>query len=331
MKHPIVVIGASAGGMAALTKLAGSLPPGFPAPVFVAQHMSADQKGDALVQKIAEAGSLTCSLARNGEAIRGGHIFVAPPDHHLLVGKTSVIVSKGARENRSRPAIDPLFRSAAVAFGGRVIAIVLTGNLDDGTAGLIAVKRCGGVSVVQDPADAQYPDMPQHALNNAPVDYRLPLASMSTRLTEFVHQKKFRSVPVPADILSEAKIAERVISDVNAVNELGHQVPFNCPNCGGVLWRVEKGKVVRFRCHTGHAFTADVLAAEQTKKIEETLWVALRMFEERKNLLTTMAHRMGKNSGSARERLKDSQVHIERIRAILLAGTEMAGEKRRTG
>jgi two-component system chemotaxis response regulator CheB len=310
--------------MAALTKLAASLPPGFPAAIFVAQHMAADQKGDALVSSLARSGTLTCSLAQDGERIRTGHIFVAPPDHHLLLSKSKVIVSKGARENRSRPAIDPLFRSAAVAFGGRVIAVVLTGNLDDGTAGLIAVKRCGGVTVVQDPRDAQYPDMPQHAVNNAPIDHCLRLESIGTCLTEFVHQRRFPNVPVPVDIASEAKIAERVLSDVRAVNALGHQVPFNCPNCGGVLWRVQKGPPVRFRCHTGHAFTADVLIAEQTKKIEETLWVALRMFEERKNLLTTMTDPKAKGfTMSAAERIKESQVHIERIRAILLAGTEM--------
>src|SRR5688500_8600970 len=142
MKYPVVVIGASSGGMAALTKLAASLPPDFPAAIFVAQHMAADQKGDALVNTLARAGPLSCSLARHGEPIRSAHMFVAPPDHHLLLSRSKVVVSKGARENRSRPAIDPLFRSAAVAFRGKVIAVLLTGNLDDGTAGLIAVKRC---------------------------------------------------------------------------------------------------------------------------------------------------------------------------------------------
>jgi two-component system chemotaxis response regulator CheB len=276
--------------------------------------MAADQKGDVLVASIARGGSLPCSHARDGEQIKGGHVYVAPPDHHILLGKTKIMVSKGARENRSRPAIDPLFRSAAVAFGPRVIGVVLTGYLDDGTAGLIAVKRCGGVTVVQDPRDAEYGDMPQHALNNAPVDHVLPLASIGTCLTQFAQRKRFKRVRVPDDVASEARIAERVLSDVNAVNRLGQQVPFNCPNCGGVLWRVKKGPLVRFRCHTGHAYTSDVLLAEQTVKI----------FEERKNLLTTMTEPKAKGyNPTAAERLKDSQVHIERIRAILLSGTEM--------
>jgi len=241
----------------------------------------------------------------------------------MLVMKGKIIVSKGARENRARPGIDPLFRSAAVAYGARVVGVLLTGFLDDGTSGLIAIKRCGGICVVQDPADAAYPDMPQHALNNLTSDYCLPVNDIANLLNQIVLRPISKSPPVPEDIASEAMIAERVVSDVTALEQLGGQVPFNCPNCGGVLWEIKKGNLLRYRCHTGHAFTANVLLAEQAKHIEETLWVALRMFEERKNLLNTMArpHPQGVNR-SAAERAKESQVHIERIRAILLSSAK---------
>ena len=244
---------------------------------------------------------------------------MAPSDHHLLIGENlKMLVTKGAHENRSRPAIDPLFRSAAVAFGSGVIGILLTGYLDDGTAGMKVIKKCGGICIVQDPEEAEYPAMPRNAMNNVEVDYCLPISEMGNLLIKLIHQKLPRFETVPEDVITEAKIAERVLSDLSSVNKLGDQVPFNCPGCGGVLWKVKKDSSLRFRCHTGHAYTAAALLAEQTEKIEETMWSALRMFEERKNLLTEMAQeKKGVGSKSALERAKMSEVHIQRIRAIL--------------
>ena len=230
-------------------------------------------------------------------------------------------VTKGARENRSRPSIDPLFRSAAVAYRSRVVGVILTGHLDDGSAGLAAVHRCGGACVVQDPEDAAYPDMPRNALERVPAAHRVPLAELGAMLEKLVHRRATKDKPVPRDIAIEAKIAERVLSDLDAVEALGDQVPFNCPNCGGVLWELADGNDVRYRCHTGHAFTRPVLLAEQSAKIEETLWIALRMFEERRNLLLNMSRgHTGALARSTAERVKESDVHIERIRAILLSG-----------
>lgn len=321
----VVVVGASAGGLAALTQLVAALPPDFPAAMLVVQHMAADVSGDVLVRNLGRNCALVCRHASDGERIVPGRVYVARPDRHLLVSKGRIMVSKGARENRSRPGIDPLFRSAAVAFGPRVVGVLLTGYLDDGTAGLIAIHRCGGICVVQDPKDAAYPDMPQNALNNAKVDHVVPLATLGSLLVTLTGRRVPKKTPVPTDIALEATIAERVLSDVAAVDELGDQVPFNCPDCGGVLWQMKKGRQLRYRCHTGHAFTAKVLLAEQTKKLEETLWIALRMFEERRNLLVTIADPASKgHSASAPARIKESQVHIDRIRAILLAGSELS-------
>lgn len=316
----MIVVGTSAGGLDALTRLIAPLAKNFPAPMFVVQHMAADTTGEVLVRTLNKHGRLDCKHPKDGEKFQPGRVYVAPPDHHMLIAKGSIIISKGARENRSRPAIDPLFRSAAVAHGAKVVGVLLTGYLDDGTSGLLAIKRCGGMCVVQEPADAAYPDMPQNALNNLTPDYCLPVGVIGELLTQIVLRPVPKSPPVPEDIASEAIIAERVVSDVTAVEDLGEQVPFNCPDCNGVLWKMKKGNLLRYRCHTGHAFTAAVLLAEQTKKLEETLWVALRMFEERKNLLTTMAKpNGGVFNRSVGERAKESQVHIERIRSILLS------------
>jgi two-component system, chemotaxis family, protein-glutamate methylesterase/glutaminase len=317
----IIVVGASAGGLNALTALIQQLPADFPAPVLVVQHISADASGDVLLDALNKHGKLNCLHAVNGEPVNAGDVYLAPSDHHLLVEKGGRLhVTKGAQENRSRPGIDPLFRSAAVAFGNRVTGIILTGYLDDGTAGLIAIQRCGGTCIVQDPEDADYPDMPKNALNQLKADYCVPIAEMGGILSKLVAKNPGKQKAIPKDIQLEAIIAERVLSDLPAVNSLGEQVPFNCPGCGGVLWKMAKGSQLRYRCHTGHAYTAEALLAEQTKKIEETMWTALRMFEERKNLLTTFSkEQSGAQARSAAERAKLSQVHIDRIRTFLLA------------
>ena len=313
-----VVIGSSAGGMAALKELVAQFQEGFPAPVFIVNHMSADTTGEALVRVLDESGSLPCVHAQNDQTFKNGTIYLAPSDHHMLIVKDKILITKGARENRSRPAIDPLFRSAAVAYGNRVIGIILTGYLNDGTSGMMAIKRCGGVCVAQDPEDAAYPDMPQSVIANVGVDYCLPIAQMGALLSELVSRELPENKDPPEDQVIESRIAQRVLSDLPSVKALGEQVPYNCPDGGGVLWQIAEGELLRYRCHTGHAFTSSVLLAQQTAKIEETLWVALRMFEERQNLLVAMSKNEDKRAASSISgRAKDSQVHIERIRAML--------------
>ncbi|PSF07026.1 chemotaxis protein CheB [Marinobacter halophilus] len=330
IRNPMpVVVGASAGGMAALKELVAQLPEDFPAPVFVVNHMGMHTTGEALVNVLNGSGNLPCAQAHDQQAFKSGHIYLAPSDQHMLIDNGKILITKGARENRSRPAIDPLFRSAAVAYGNRVIGIILTGYLDDGTSGMMAIKRCGGVCIAQDPEDAAYPDMPRSVIANVGADYCMPIAGMGALLSELVTRELPERTPVPEDIVIEAKIAQRVLSDLPSVEALGHQVPYNCPDCGGVLWQMEEGSLLRYRCHTGHAFTSSALLAQQTVKVEETLWVALRMFEERQNLLVTMSKNESKQSPSSiSQRAKDSQVHIDRIRAMLKAtGKDLHGEK----
>lgn len=314
----IVVIGTSAGGMEALQELVAQLLPSFPAPIFIVQHMSHDGHAEVLARALAKRGALPCAVVRNGERFKAGHIYVAATDNHMLLKSRTVIVTKGARENRYRPAIDPLFRSAAVAHGPRVISVVLTGLLDDGTEGTVAVKRCGGTTVVQDPSDAEYPQMPASTLS-AKVDHCVPLHELGSLLDRLARAPPAKRKAIPEDVKIEAIIAERVLSDIRAVNTLGKQVPYNCPGCGGVLWEMEKSRTVRYRCHVGHSYTRAALLAEQSGKIEETLWITLRMLEERRNLLRSMRVK-GAGAKSSIEREKDAEIHIERIRGLLIAG-----------
>lgn len=317
----IVVIGTSAGGLEALDDLIGQLPTDLPASIFIVQHMAPENTAEALLHRLGRHKAFKCKLARDGEMFQSGRIYIARPDNHLLVKKKTLLVTKGARENRYRPAVDPLFRSAAVTHGSRVVGVVLTGMLDDGTAGLVAVKKCGGVTVVQDPKDAAYPEMPQSALNNFKIDHCVPLAEMGRLLEKLTHEVPGKSKPIPQDIRTEAEIAERVLSDIAQVNTLGSQVPYNCPNCGGVLWEMEHPDLQRFRCHTGHSFTATALLGSQSEKIEESLWVSLRMLEERRNLLNGMAQKETNARGKHTyvDRAKETAIHIERIRGMLLA------------
>jgi len=315
----IVVVGTSAGGLVALVKLTSQLNKKFAAPVLVVQHVSPDASGSVLLNVLKKNTTLICSYAKPGAVMRPGHLYLAPSDHHLMIAEDkTLLITKGAQENRSRPAIDPLFRSAAVNFGNKVIGVLLTGYLDDGTAGMKVIRRCGGTCIVQDPKDAQYPDMPTNALNQVNVDYCVPITEMGGLLNKLLTRRMAKSKAVPKDILIESEIAKRVLSDLPSVMALGEQVPFNCPGCGGVLWKVDKGGSTRYRCHTGHAYTAASLMAAQTMKIEETMWTALRMFEERKNLMITISKTMSGNMArSARERAALSQVHIDRIKVIL--------------
>jgi two-component system chemotaxis response regulator CheB len=316
----LIVVGASAGGLEALDQLIGQLPTDLPASIVIVQHMDPGNSGEPLLRRLGRHRAFHPKLAADGERLKPSHIYIAPPENHLLIDKGKILVTKGAAENRHRPGIDPLFRSAAVSHGSRVIGVVLTGMMDDGTAGLIAIKRCGGVTVVQDPKDAAYSGMPLSALDNANVDYCVSIAEMGPLLTTLVSERRGRTKAVPEDVRTEAAIAERVLSDISQVNSLGDQVPYNCPGCGGVLWKTDDRGEKRYRCHTGHAYTGISLLASQSEKIEEMLWISLRMFEERKNLLTSMA----KDAATAalrsknRRQAKETQGYIDRIRAMLL-------------
>lgn len=294
--HDIIVIGSSAGGLKALTAIISRLPVEIDATLFVAQHIAPDHLS-LLPQILSDTGELPAAHPSDGEPIAKGRIYVAPPNHHLLLDRGRVRVLRGPRENRFRPAIDTLFRSAARAYGPRVVGVVLTGFLDDGTVGLLAIKKRGGVAVVQDPGEAQYPDMPSNALRYVDVDHCLPLAQIPDLLLRLAAEPaaEEQDFGTPKDMEVESDIAEQNMESsqfVEGVEGIGTRSFYSCPACNGALWQVgESNEPLRFRCHVGHSFTAESVLAEQTRSLENTLWSALRLMEEKVMLARNMAQR----------------------------------------
>jgi two-component system chemotaxis response regulator CheB len=322
--HDIIVIGASAGGVEALITLTGSLHRNLPAAVFVVLHIPA-QSPSLLPHILNRAGSLKAVQATDDMKIEHGHIYVAPPDHHMLVERDKVCVVHGPKENRHRPAIDPLFRSAALAYGPRVIGVILTGSLDDGTAGLLAVKRRGGIAIVQDPDEALYPSMPMSALANVEVDYTLRLASIGPLLGQLANKpaKEEGGYPMSEDMEKETKLAEMDLAIMHNNEHVGTPSAFSCPECGGVLWEIQDGDLLRFRCRVGHAFSVESVLAEQSEALEEALWVALKTLQESADLaqrLAQQAHQRGHEWLARRfdQNLQDAEQRAELIRRVLL-------------
>jgi len=284
----LVVIGASAGGVSALSALVARLPGDFAAPLLVVLHIGAHRS--VLADILDRAGPLRAEQARHGERIEAGRIYVAAPDQHLLVSDDTLHLSHGAKEHHTRPAIDPLFLSAALARGPRAIGVVLTGRLDDGTAGLQAIKACGGTAVVQDPADAEVPDMPASALRDVEVDHCVPLAAMPHLLTALA-SRAVQDVPLrppPTPLMHEQAVFLAKGNPMEHLSQLGTPSSYACPECHGGLWEVNGAKPRRFRCHTGHAFTARTLQDTLAEAADESLWSARRALQERLLLLHEM-------------------------------------------
>jgi two-component system chemotaxis response regulator CheB len=289
--HDIIVIGASAGGVEALKLLLRDLPDDLPASIFVVLHLA--EGGPSLLDSIlAKVTKLVVQSATDKMRIRRRNIYIAPPDHHLLVERNRVRVIRGPKENRHRPAIDPLFRSAAWAYGPRVIGVILSGTLDDGTAGLWAIKSSGGVAMVQDPAEALYPSMPQSALRHVEVDYTLTLSGLAKQIDASARQPVNGNGrhAVPDKIEAETNFLFEQ-ADFDAMNQIGKPSSLTCPACGGSLWELQDGDFVRYRCHTGHAFTAESLVSEQSEVIESALFSAIRSMEEKAATLRNIANR----------------------------------------
>jgi two-component system, chemotaxis family, protein-glutamate methylesterase/glutaminase len=282
-KKDIVVIGASAGGIIALVELFKTIPDDFEGYIFVVQHLSPFSPS-VLPQILSRAGRMKAIHPKDGDSLQKNLIYVAPPDHHLLVEKDKVIVKKGPKENRFRPSIDALFRSAAYVFGSRVVGVVLSGLLDDGTSGLWTVKQQGGLSVIQHPADAEFPGMPLSVMEYVTVDYALSINEMGHLLNRLTKEPATENTS-----LSEAEL-DRLQAEINiaaqenafqmALLNKGILTPLTCPECSGALVKFTEGKIVRFRCHTGHAFSDSTLLAGVTRTVEENLWKTVKGLEE---------------------------------------------------
>ncbi len=284
--HDIIVIGTSAGGLEPLTTIAAGLPADLPAALFIVQHTPAT--GVSLLPEILDmAGALPASHAVEGARIQRGQIYVAPPDHHVLVEREHMHVVRGPKENGFRPAIDATFRTAARAYGPRVVGVILTGMLDDGTTGLLAVKRRGGVAIVQDPAEAAYPSMPESACRYVTIDAILKVADMPRLLLQLANQaaEEEGAEPMPENIDLEANISDMDRAALQQADQLGTLAPFSCPDCGGVLAEFYDGDLLRFRCQVGHAYSRDSLLASQADMLDQALWASFRALDERANLV----------------------------------------------
>lgn len=300
----IVVIGGSAGAAESVVALLKALPADLPATWFIALHLSPGSQ-EWLSERFRRATELKVEAPDGEQRIDEGHTYVARPDQHLIVKEGRVIATRGPRENRWRPAIDVLFRTAAVAYGSRVIGVLLSGELDDGTAGLQAVKACGGIAVVQDPDDTLFPAMPETALTNLDVDYRVRLADMAGLLTRLVNEPAGPLVAVPESLRREALMAEET-ADTTALHD-GEKNPtsLSCPECSGPLWRGEPGGT-QFRCLVGHAYQLDSLMQGADQEIDRTLWAAIRLFEQRANIARMMSDREYGQGREQRAALHDS-------------------------
>ncbi|MGZ8920160.1 MAG: chemotaxis protein CheB, partial [Limisphaerales bacterium] len=310
----IIVIGASAGGVDALPRLIASLPVNLPASVFVVLHIPA-QGPDLLPKIIRRTASLSVSHGVDGESVRKGRVYVAPPDHHLQIDGTRVRLSRGPRENFHRPSIDALFRSAAESYGPRVVGVVLTGNLDDGTAGLHAVKSARGIAIVQDPKDALVPAMPQSALRNVKVNHCVPLSEIAPLLVQLATT---RDIPKSKKGISRMK--KRTMSPKEMEKKFGMPTSFVCPECNGPLWETKAGPSLQFRCHVGHAYSPDSLLADSADGLERALWSAVRTFDERASLLRRLGERENHSESIGRNwaaKASEHERHAEAIRKLL--------------
>jgi two-component system, chemotaxis family, protein-glutamate methylesterase/glutaminase len=318
----IIVISGSSGATAPLKAILGALPAGLPAAVFIVLHIPARSIG-TLATVAAAAARLPVHTAEHGMPIAPGNIYLAVPDHHLILANGYLKLGRGPRENLARPAIDPLFRSAAISYGPRVIGVILSGLLSDGASGLEAIKRCGGLAVVQDPADAIADEMPRNAMRATTIDLSVPSARIGDVLSELAREPAGPGLPVPPDIRLEVDIAagERIDSDL--LRRFADPAALTCPNCQGVLSAVRGSKPLRFRCQVGHAVTADLLATEQENAVDEALRVALRIIEERAELVARMAEdeRLSGRRSVAEmysERAREYRGYAETIRRAVL-------------
>ena len=277
----IVVIGASTGGFGAFKKIISGLPSDFSLPIFIVWHISPEVRG-ILPQVLNQLNTIPASHVVDSEMIKPGRIYIAPPDHHMIIEDGKVMATHGPKENRFRPAIDPLFRSAAYSYGNRVIGVILSGALDDGTAGMWAIKQYGGTTIVQNPMEAEVPSMPENALREVNIDHCVSLSELPQLLVGLSKEPVSKNAAVMKDDLTkkEIEIASEERALEKGIMDFGELSPYTCPECHGVLTRLQNDNIIRYRCHTGHGYTVDTLMAALTEKIEDALYNAIRGMDE---------------------------------------------------
>jgi two-component system chemotaxis response regulator CheB len=319
--HDIVAIGASAGGVQALQGLISQLPGDLPAALLIVLHISPDAPS-ILPNLLNRQGRLLALHATDGAPIRPGCIYIAPPDMHLMTQENHVRVVRGPKENRHRPAIDVLFRSVALSYGPRAVGVVLSGSLDDGTAGLLAIKRRGGVTVVQTPAEAAYSGMPESALAGAPVDYCLPLEGIAQLIRQLAASPAAAAPEAPAEMAKELATMAVDVHRMENDEHPGRPSVYSCPECGGVLWEIEDQQITRYRCRVGHAFSLDSILEEQSESVERALWMVLKTLEERASMLRRMMERASQRAHMATlnrfaTQLSEAEAQAQVVRNVL--------------
>ena len=312
-------MGGSAGAVEGMAQIVAGLPADFPAALFVVVHFP-PYSTSVLPRILSRAGALTAVHPSDGDRVKHGQIYVAPPDHHLLLEDGRIRLTRGPRENGHRPAVDTLFRSAARAYGRRVAAVVITGNLDDGTAGLRAVRVRGGAAVVQDPQDALHPGMPGSALSAVGADYVVPLDRISATLVELATSPlQDMEPPVPNRFDKEADIAEMDFDALQDDERPGTPSGYSCPECHGSLFEIREGEVVRFRCRVGHAYGVESLLAHQGHAVESALWTAMMALKERAALSRRMAERLrGRGGDVSAERFREQAEEADARAGVIL-------------
>jgi two-component system, chemotaxis family, protein-glutamate methylesterase/glutaminase len=294
----VVAVGTSAGGVEALLFLAKRFRRDFPASVLITIHLPSHVRS-ALDELLTSAGPLPAAFAADGERLKKGRIYIAPPDRHLIVDGDRLSLGSGPRENNARPALDPMLRATALCCGFRSVGVVLTGTLGDGASGLSALQQCGGMTVVQDPKDAAFPEMPLTALNRAKPDHVVPLADMPALLDTLAHQPAGEPVPAPRSTRFEVAIARNGGNGMDTMDKmdgLGRRSVLACPDCGGVMWEIDEGDLLRYRCHVGHTYTAEVMSVALDENLRRALASALRALEERVALARKL-YRQAADSG----------------------------------
>jgi two-component system chemotaxis response regulator CheB len=321
----MVVAGASAGGVEALRELLHGLPADLPAAMLVVLHMSPGGHG-ALARILQRVAPLEVRPAEDMAPVRPGRVYVARPDYHLLLHDGEVRLSRGPRENGHRPAVDPLFRSAARWYAARTVAVVLSGLLDDGAAGAVAVARRGGTVAVQDPADAMYDGMPRAVLRAVGSALVAPAADLPHYVDRMVREAPGQDLgEVTGDLRLETDLAELAGEALHRPDRPGAPSALGCPDCGGVLYRIDEGPALRYRCRVGHAWAPDSLAAFKDQEVEDAMWIAVRNLEERTAFyrdLAEKARQAGRAVSAAgyRERLMEADRAAEAIRRLLASG-----------
>ena len=316
----VVAVGSSAGGVGALQRFVEGLQPDLPAPILVTQHIG--PYPSILPDLLTRAGPVPATHACEGEVMRAGRIYVAPPDHHMLIENGAITLSHGAKEHHTRPAIDPLFRSIALAYGPRAIGVVMTGWGEDGTAGLQAIKACGGLVFVQQPSDAEQPHMPMTALQYVAVDHVFKAANLGPDLASALAHRDLRERALvrPAGLVHEHQSFLMQGDPMEHLNAIGKPSTYTCPDCYGSLWEMSGARPRRFRCHTGHAYTLRTLQEAQSETTDTALWSAIRGLEEKEMLLQEVATQHLQEGNAAEAARLEVLAHSVAGNAALLRG-----------